>query len=697
MKWILMVVLCFHARGYAIDCGRVKRSFGLLADEKDRDAVHVHLWNDMDQEENYFPNIFGQGPPSQEAVNSVTISALQQLSELPQEQYRKSDRELYGQFYKLNPRKHKNIRPPNSNFHPHVPNGYKTNVRIQPVSKLPPIVRQSLYGMFNQNQPNYYTNVHRKKRPWRPMPADSDIIRITGGKVIANEPKPLKYHTFQLHEALPGQKLLPPTRIPLFKPVPPPITLVPILDDDFTVIHLPPHRQLLPPEAPKLHPTTFLPNNTHPYPFQTTDFNANNMYLFNANDAMTPASVQLTAPVTDSYTASTPTSTMAPSTITNPPTTATTTPAPHSPTAPSTLHVTYSRPTYPNVVYAVRATTESSNSTQPSTIPIKHNRNAQDEFRIMSISKQRNGNKRGNLNATTRPTFGRRRPLGQKQMQKQKRRPVHGASTIVQIKRPPMSMHTPMPMVTTMASTTSTGHGPKWNHQNGTFQTLNGTNYGFKYQTTTPIAEQIRTPTQNGIVYGRPMEALIVDPPSLPNATIEVNTPYSKQISNRNDEIEHPTNAQENVLMNLNRDIERVLAVTSTPEVPTATDRDAADDDAIDSDPLLMENLNKNEMMPIASENIFDVVESHTQKRAFADTHTAVNRRSDNADNITTADVDSNAIDADNTKPLDEDKYYKWYSRYAALNKRKYGRAIISEHFKKVEIEPNVAWVILPR
>lgn len=695
MKWILIVVLCFHGRG--IDCSRVERSFGLLADEKDRDAVHVHLWNDMDQDENYFPNIFGQGTtsrPSQEDVNSVTMSVLQQLSELPQEQYRKSDRELYGQFYKLNPRKHKNIRPLNSNFHPsimnYMPNGYKTNVRIQPVSKLPPIVRQSLYGMFNQNQPNYYTNVQRKKRPRRPMPIDSDIIRIAGGKVIANEPKPLKYHTFQLHEALPGQKLLPPTRIPLFKPVPPPIKLVPSLDDDFTVIHLPPYRQLLPPEAPKLHPTTFLPNNTHPYPFQTTDFNANNMYVFNANDAMTPASVQLTAPVTDSYTLSTSTPTMEPSTITNPPITATTTAASYPPTAPSTLHVTYSRPTYPNVVYAVRATTESSNSTQSSAIHMKNNRNAQDEFRIMSISKQRNGNKRGKLNATIRPTFGRRRPMRQKQKQNQKRRPLHGASTIVQINRPPMSL----PILTTMATTTTTDPGPKWNHQNETFKTLNGTNYSFKYQTTTPTAEQI--PTQDGIVYGRPMEALTVDPPSLQNATIEVNTPYSKQISNRNDEIEHSTDVPENVLMNLNRDIERVLAVTSMPEVPTAMDQDT-DDDAIDSDPLLMENLNKNEMMPIASENIFDIGESYTQKRAFADVHTTVNRRSDNAENITTVDVDSNAIDADNTEPLDEDKYYKWYSRYAAHNKRKYGRAIISEHFKKVEIEPNVAWVILPR
>lgn len=695
MKWILIIALCFHAGGYDINCSRVKRSFGLLADEKDRDAVHVHLWNDMDQEENYFPNIFGQETtslPSQETVNSVTISALQQLSELPQEQYRKSDRELYGKFYKLNPRKHKNIRPSNTNYHPsimnYVPNGYKTNVRIQPVSKLPPIVRQSLYGMFNQNQPNYYTNVHRKKRPRHPMPIDSDIIRIASGKVIANEPKPLKYHTFQLHEAMPDQKLLPPTRIPLFKPVPPPIKLVPSLDDDFTVIHLPPYRQLLPPESPKLHPTTFLPNNTHPYPFQTTDFNANNMYLFNANDAMTPASVQLTAPVTESYTLPTSTSTMAPSTITNPPTTATTTAASYSPTAPSTLHVTYSRPTYPNVVYAVRATTDSNNSTQ--SIHMKNNRNAQDEFRIMSISKQRNGNKRGNLNATTGPTFGRRRPLRQKQKPKQKRRPLLGASTIVQINRPPMSI----PMITTTPSTTTTAQAPKWNHQNETFQTLNGTNHSFKYQTTTPIA--VQKPTHDGIVYGRPMEALIVDPPSLQNTTIEVNTPYSKQISNRNDEIEQPTNVQENVLMNLNRDIERVLAVTSTPDVPTATDQDD-DDDAIDSDPLLMENLNKNEMMPIASENIFDSSESYTQKRAFIDNHTATNRRSDNTENITTVDVDSNAIDADNTKPLDEDKYYKWYSRYAAHNKRKYGRAIISEHFKKVEIEPNVAWVILPR
>lgn len=695
----MVIVLCLPVRGCDINCDRAKRSFDLLAEENDRDAVHVHLWNDMDQEENIFPNLLGQGttPMPQEEVDSVTIPVTQQPTDLPQEMYRKSDRDLYSQLYNLNMRKNKNIRPSNPHHHPsrnYGPNGYKSNYRAQPVPKLPPIVRQSLYGMYmNQNQPNYYTNLHRKKKPRLPTPIESDLIRIASGKIIANEPKPHKYHKFQLHEAMPGQKLLPPTRIPLFKPVPPPVRIVPIIDDDFTVLHLPsrlfrPHG----PPSPMFHPTTFQPNNTHPYPFHTTDFNLNSMYLFNAQDAMTPPSVQKTAPVTDVYTITTSTTTMNPITSAYPPTTGTTTAA--TPTSPSTLHVTYSRPTYPNVVYAVPATTESSNATQASAK--NSSQNAQEEFRIMTINniQQPSGFIKGNADATNRPTLGRRRPY----RQKQRRRPYHRANLITQIKRP-----LPLITLTTTSTTEPPKNGQQSNQRNESFQ--------FGQKSLTQTAEQSKK--QESVVYGRPKEALIVDPPSYQNGTIEVNTPYSKPISNRSDQLERhnhrPTHAEDDELINLNRDIKRVLEVTSTPPTPTTiTDKDASasDDDDIDGDPLLMENLNKNGMLPIVADNIFErddlLSETHTQKRAFTDANNneiGANRRSDNVvDNVTAMDVDrANAIDAENTRPLDEDKYYKWYSRYAADNKRKYGRAIISEHFKKVEIEPNVAWVILPR
>lgn len=731
MKWIWIIAFYFHAYACDTDCGRIKRTFGLLADQNDRDALHLHLWNDMNQEENYFPNILGAVATTPAPQEVDTESALQQLTELPQEMYRKSDRELYGKFYKLTTRNTQNTLPSNTNYFPtmmnYVTTPYKKNYRVQSVSQLPPIVRQSLYGMFkNPNQPTYYTNVMpRKKMPRLPTPIESDLIRIATGKIIANEPKPQKYHTFQLHEAMPGQKLLPPTRIPMFKPVPPPIKIVPIIDDDYPMMHLRPHRNrhLFRPHQPHpLHPSTFHPtthqlNNTHPYPFHT-EFNRNNIYLFKAQDAMTtrPAQ-QIKAPPV-----SVTTTTMSPMTTTDVATTATTTATSPSSTAPTTtLHVTYNQPTYPNVVYAVPATTESTNATQPTVARPQNNtdnsnRNTQHEFRIMSINsnKLRNGNKKGN--ATTRPTYGggsgggRRRPL----RQKQKRRPLHGTNIIAQIHKPmPLTTTTTMTRTTTVTEPTATTataslqSNLKWNHRNEPFRIVVNGDEG---TTNDPEPKTTSAPTQQpGVVYGRPIEALIVDPPKFPNRTIEVNTPYSKQISNRNDQLEQQstkaTNAED--LMNLNRDIKRVLEVTSTPHTQTATVHrsDDDDDDDIHNDPLLMENLNKNEMMPIAADNIFDrgnlFSETRTKKRAFADTDTdADNRRSDNVDSGT-VDVNSNAIDATaantDAKALDEDKYYKWYNRYAADNKRKYGRAIISEHFKKVEIEPNVAWVILPR
>lgn len=697
----MIIAFCFQVCGCDTNCNRVKRTLGLLDDTSEHDALHVHIWNDMEQEEHFFPNVFNQVTTPMPQERSATISALQKLRELPQELYRKSDRDLYGKFYKLNPRNNKNARPmnANANYYPSImnyaPNGYQTNIRMQPPVKIPPMVRQSLYGMFqNYNQPNYYTNLHKKKKPRLPTPIESDLIRIASGKIIANEPKPQKYHTFQLHEAMPGQKLLPPTRIPLFKPVPPPLQIVPILDDDFAMMRIRPHRhsfrphksfQPHPPQPSIFHPTTFQqPNNTHPYPFHTTDFNQHSMTYFKAHDAVTPASVQLTAPVTDAYTI-TSTTVASPAATTDPLTTGTTTG--NSPT--SSPHVTYSNPTYPNVVYAVPATTESSNATRP----VRHRKknNGQGEFRIVSINnKLQNGN-------LTRPTYNRRRPLRQKQ-----KRPLQDTNGVAQLK-PPLPDEQTDPTTTTEAPTTTTTtttpppttteqpqHAP--NHRNGPYRI--NMRYGQKKTKTTAEPKQ-------DVVYGRPIEALIVDPP---NSTVEMNPSYSKRISNRNDQLQ-PTNAQDNELINLNRDIKRVLEVTLKPEAPTTTSK-SDDDDDIHNDPLLMENLNKNEMLPIGAENIFDrnlLSETHTQQRAFVDTHTAasVNRRSDNAAAASAdkgaADVNSNAIDAEKTKPMNEDKYYKWYSRYAADNQRKYGRAIISEHFKKVEIEPNVAWVILPR
>lgn len=41
-------------------------------------------------------------------------------------------------------------------------------------------------------------------------------------------------------------------------------------------------------------------------------------------------------------------------------------------------------------------------------------------------------------------------------------------------------------------------------------------------------------------------------------------------------------------------------------------------------------------------------------------------------------------------------KYHDWFSTYAAKHKES-GRKIFSEHFRKVEIKPNVAWAIVPR
>lgn len=82
------------------------------------------------------------------------------------------------------------------------------------------------------------------------------------------------------------------------------------------------------------------------------------------------------------------------------------------------------------------------------------------------------------------------------------------------------------------------------------------------------------------------------------------------------------------------------------------------------------------------------------QQNVIEETKKLPNHRYDDDEDTTTYLNHKN--EKNSTKSTNHDKYYNWYANYAEKNE-KYGRKVISEHFKQVEIEPNVAWVIVPR
>lgn len=259
---------------------RLARTFQGFSSEEDDDddnenGIHLHIWNDIANKKNFYPNLFSKHV-AEESVNTVSKENnpaefhinLNDLLPTPQPQmsaanllknalvhtlaldeYRKSDQNLYGAFYKLKP----NHQNPNSigwNYHPsavnYIPKPYNTNLddTIQSTSTkspkplspntLRPTLREQILTTHSIAQ-DYYTNLRKNKEK---SVFDSAGYEIGGipkysGRLLANEPMPQPYRTFKMFEPVPRQIMLPPSsyRIPDFKPVPPRLKIVPVIDE----------------------------------------------------------------------------------------------------------------------------------------------------------------------------------------------------------------------------------------------------------------------------------------------------------------------------------------------------------------------------------------------------------------------------------------------------------------------------------
>lgn len=300
MNWILLIWLVFY-------CGsndstrsennikkslspktdaRHARTLGFSSEEDDENGIHLHIWNDMSNKNNFYPNLMkhiaeesvkndgdtASSAPKESNPNSSAIHLNFNLNELlptPQPQisainllknalvhsleldkFRKSDQNSYGSFYKL-----KTEHEPNWNYHPssvkYIPKPYNVNLnngaaptistkslRIASTAKITttsrPTLREQMRTTRNFAQ-DYYTNLPKTKPKSVIQSIGYEIGSLSkySGRLLANEPMPQQHRTFKMFEPVPRQIMLPPPthRIPDFKPVPPRLKIIPVIDD----------------------------------------------------------------------------------------------------------------------------------------------------------------------------------------------------------------------------------------------------------------------------------------------------------------------------------------------------------------------------------------------------------------------------------------------------------------------------------
>lgn len=264
--------------------------------KEDESGIHLHFWNDMDNNNNYYPNIMKHiMAESMQKTKTITptdntdsihinlnelmpqpqpqVSPKNQLKNallhtLAMDEFRKSDQHLYGSNYKLytDPLKQS---PFNWNYHPsainYIPKAYDTNINnaVQLQAKLVPAAAQqqrpSLLNLMHSTKnfiQEYYTNLHKTKSK-----TETHVPKYSG-RLLANEPMPQEYRTFKMFEPVPRQIMLPPpssARIPEFKPVPPRLKIIPVIDEYLETRPIPipapnsvPWKVIKPEEKPKL-------------------------------------------------------------------------------------------------------------------------------------------------------------------------------------------------------------------------------------------------------------------------------------------------------------------------------------------------------------------------------------------------------------------------------------------------------------
>lgn len=799
---------------------RIARTLGY--DSKENDGIHLHIWNDMNNHDNFYPNVFrhindGQTEAPVSTISSdsnsvhipVNMDNIESNAHIPQfsaqyspqhnlktallntltlDDFRKSDRDLYGMFYKLNTNQPNNQLP--WNYYPsvanYIPKTYETNLNSvlpavvphhlptlasplqsalpynmkyysTPIVNMAPTLRPTLHDQMYAGRDvlhNYYTNLHKNKARSVLSAIGYELGGLPkySGRLMANEPTPQQYQSFQLYEPVPRQIMMPPpmTRIPMFKPVPPRLKIIPVVEE------------YLENRAQAFRTDKGQSNQRYPMaPIKVIPFNVHEAITKRPIQAFIPATEQY-APITtepykfiqqnfDSYAQIVPS----------------TTPAPYLPIFQSTTVANSSAQTYPSVHYSNELKNWLLNSDYDKSKATNDNELAYSAFDSNQYKHnydQTQLNKNEVFNTIKSVTVDEYKPnfyandLSNQQPQQLPQTNTNNDLFVYENKQ----MHKKL------------NNTRKQFHSNGQiikndvvklnitgFRAANNDNDNFAKLNQWKSGKAKNVPAQNG-TKANPIDSISSD-------SIQLSTTYSKQTSNviRPDLMstkhkKYTPNNQNNLLTQLTNDVSKAL-LTSYNANDQQYHRYGMDSNEIENktkEPFLIAVFDENESIKNIMQNdltenghhsevdrsdSFDsesrVSYSNNSKNSnfeqridhnndwtamdlvkyvknSATTHNKRDHRlsgeSDTTKTTTTTKtvahtfkpteqpiasttIPSHTDSANKTKGANEEKYLNWFNNYAAEKNKKLGRTVISEHFKKVEIEPNVAWVILPR
>lgn len=792
MKWILLVWLSIQC----MDCdrngvmsvgsttadGRGARTFKSNEDES---GVHLHFWNDLNNRDNFYPNIMqhlmdesshsDSSATSPEKPNSLHIN-LNEL--LPQAQpqvspqnllrhailqtlalgdYRKSDQNLYGTLYNLNADRYKQS-PLSWNYHPsainYIPKAYDTNLNsvppgpTKPMLPVEPVARATLQNqMRNTNHfvHDYYTNLHKPKPNslLGSMGYEIGGLPRYSGRLLANEPMPQMYRTFKMFEPVPRQIMMPPptTRIPEFKPVPPRLKAIPVIDE---YLDLRPNT-VVPPMTPiQTSPPMILPwalskpadrsKPSYIYPVQTKQMQ---LIPFQFGEAITDAPLRKFIPQTELAQVEPSTEAYSPNI------------APVR--SPKITANSFSPPALAEAAPSQNAYLPIKQNHKPYNVNIQRQPELNDQItmngyqngtKLQMFGKKEHANQyiyelmQMNQMGVEPPNFvsleDSRSTFDTKQQPQPIDNYVDRAKKRVykkrKIARKPQPLHDKIINDVIKLNVTGFRNSSEDNRVGKTSGPFG--NIDTKKESKAKYGDKLYGKVRLHASHEYPIDGGAAE-------SIQFSHAYSRQTTN----VPHYESApaiddQESIVIKLANDMKNAVlnslanntetglignyeGVDDSPKNPfliSLMDNDdraryGSDDHLIDLDRDKSDtfdgmslNDNNSSIQRIDHDwtsNRKDFVRVNVNKREDRN-H---NQNDTNASDVSNmlehdssghgaASAQSELSNANNTS--NDDKYLKWFSNYAEQNK-KHGRTVISEHFKKVEIEPNISWVILPR
>lgn len=733
--------------------GNRKSSQSTLNGAQNEDDIHLYIWNDLNNRDNFYPNLMkyvrdesDMMAPSQsqlytgvsdlDEVLPVSMPIRSPLTDsmksaifqtVNAEHLRKNDDTINNKYYRnINDKRWNGLR----------------STPIEPLEKRTTFNRLKM-GVKKSLPIEYYTNKSMRK--------SESIIKTMGyeigglpkysGRLLADEPLPQYHHTFRMFEPVPRQLMLPPTfnNIPEFKPVPPRLTIIPVIDDYLNSEDLAHKEYVL--KEPMNGSQRTLTNSEQKLTKPSVQ-----MIPFVAAEAITRMPIRNFIQETEEFLEATTKpyhyymnrnsiiAEHAIKTTTEPSVIQDIRPTFFGSGIQTTPYADRSRSsTLPNVVYAQSQTTS----------PIWYG--ATDYNKLLSALAKTQAKLHGKQKSQYSNNMEENEEIHSFSDQEQKQiEQKHEETRLVQNAQE----HVPK---------NRTGGPPARNKT----QTLSGkrkvAQRGKKHFLTRLNVNDVRTSSVTHIpldnktsrsLYAAhsperdpllPFGTYVID--SSPADSIQLSKTYSKQTSN--------VREGDNVLMNRPIDPNISLKVddhnkTTTEESPfliavydnnsnrlittNKTSEDIDRSDALVNDTITQshdipdehkttnwsvvrrtngtnaQRTNRKKQSQLQQKNIVQSILNNENKPASNHRYTNISTNhlvnSNATKRNTTASAEQRTMDASGnvtTVPtLNEHKYYDWFSAYAEKSKN-YGRQIFSEHFKKVEIEPNVAWVTVPR